>query len=142
MKFRLLHATLLTLLLSACESGPSQHGPDQEVETASTGIEFRGERACVDCVGIRTWLRLEAEGEAQSYRLVEEYFGHDGVRRFDDHGNWVSKNEILRLRSIEGGERVYARLPDGRLQARGSRGEVLPAVEGDVMTPVTFDSAR
>lgn len=96
----------------------------------------------MDCDRIAAWLRLEADGKTQRYRMVEEYFGADGARRFEDEGDWIARNELLRLRSREGGERVYARLADGRLQARGARGQLLPAANDDVMIPVTFDSAH
>jgi hypothetical protein len=106
-------------------------------------MEFRGERACVDCLRIDAWLRLEDDGSAQRYRLVEEYRGDGGDRRFEDAGEWMANGELLRLRSQDGGgERVYARLVDGRLQARGARGQPLPAVMDDVMIPVTFDNTR
>ncbi|MEO5962746.1 MAG: copper resistance protein NlpE N-terminal domain-containing protein [Thermomonas sp.] len=117
-------------------------GPDPVVAITSSGLEFRGARACADCDGIATWLRLEADGKTQRYRMVEEYFGADGARRFEDEGDWIARNELLRLRSREGGERVYARLADGRLQSRGARGQLLPAAIDDVMIPVTFDSAH
>ncbi len=106
-------------------------------------MEFRGQRACVDCLRIDAWLRLEHDGNAQRYRLVEEYRGDGDGRRFEDAGEWIAKGELLRLRSQDGGgERVYARLADGRLQARGARGQSLPAAMDDVMIPVTFDNTR
>ena len=128
------------MLLCACGMAPPPVVPDPAA--ISTGLEFRGERPCVDCDGIGTWLRLEHGGNSQRYRLVEEYFGAEGPRRFEDEGDWIAKNDLLRLRSREGGERVYARLADGRLQARGAHGQSLPAAADDVMTPVTFDSAQ
>ena len=42
----------------------------------------------------------------------------------------------------DGGERVYARLADGALEARDAQGQPLPAAADDVMIPVTFDSAQ
>jgi hypothetical protein len=49
---------------------------------------------------------------------------------------------LLRLRSGNGGERVYARIADGGLQARDARGMPLPAAADDVMMAVTLDTAR
>ncbi len=106
-------------------------------------MEFRGARACVDCLGIDAWLRLEHDGSVQRYRLIEDYRRDGGDRRFEDMGEWAAKGELLRLRSQDGGgERVYARLADGRLQARGGRGQRLSAAMDDVLIPVTFDNTR
>ena len=48
----------------------------------------------------------------------------------------------LMLVSRAGGERVYARLADGALQARDAHGRPLPAAADEVMVPVTFDTLR
>ena len=108
----------------------------------TNGIEFNGERGCVDCDGIESWLRLEQAGKARRYRMVEVYYGQDHERRFEDTGDWTTQGELLRLRSSEGNERVYAQLDDGVLQARGARGQLIPAVEDDVLEPARFDSTR
>ena len=105
-------------------------------------MEFRGERPCVDCNGIDAWLRLEQEGRARRYRIVELYRSGERERRFEDQGEWRAEGDLLRLRSRTGGERVYARLPDGALQARDAHGRPLPAAADDVMVPVTFDTMR
>ncbi|MEO5628480.1 MAG: copper resistance protein NlpE N-terminal domain-containing protein [Thermomonas sp.] len=140
---RILPSAWLAMLLTACGMAPPPAAPDPTAPISSSGMEFRGERACVDCVRIDAWLRLEHDGKSQRYRLVEEYRGEGGDRRFEDAGEWLSKGELLRLRSQDGGgERVYARLADGRLQARGVRGQVLAAAVDDVMIPVTFDNTR
>ena len=139
---RTLHLAGISLLFSACGMTPQPVVTDPVATATSTGLEFRGERPCVDCDGIGSWLRLEHDGKRQRYRMVEEYFGAEDPRRFEDEGDWIARNDLLRLRSREGGERVYARLADGRLQARGAHGQPLPAAADDVMTPVTFDSAH
>lgn len=110
--------------------------------SATSGMEFTGERDCVDCDGIEAWLRLEQVGKARSYRIVEVYYGQDHDRRFEDSGEWSTQGELLRLRSSQGGERVYVRLDDGMLQARGAHGQRIPAAEGDVLEPAGFDSTR
>lgn len=110
--------------------------------TTTSGMEFSGERDCVDCDGIESWLRLEQVGKARRYRMVEVYYGHDHDRRFEDTGEWNTQGELLRLRSSLGGERVYARMDDGVLQARGSHGQQLPAAEDDVMVPTTYDKTH
>lgn len=133
------------LALVGCEAGQQPATPAKAGVSASAltnGMEFSGERDCVDCDGIESWLRLEQTGKVRRYRMVEIYYGQDHERRFEDIGEWNTQGEVLRLRSSEGGERVYARLVDGRLQARGAHGQPLPAAADDVMIPVTFDSAH
>ena len=105
-------------------------------------MEFRGERPCVDCDGIQAWLRLEQAGKAQRYRLIEHYRSGERERRFEDMGEWTAAGDLLRLRSREGGVRVYARLPDGALEARDAHGRPLPAAADEVMLPAVFDAAR
>jgi len=105
-------------------------------------MEFRGKRPCVDCGGIESWLRLEQHGQARRFRLVEQYRTADGERRFEDVGEWTAEGDMLRLRSGSGGDRVYARIPDGTLQARDARGAPLPAAADDILLPVTFDTVR
>ena len=133
------------LSLMGCDARKPDATPSEAGGTSSTltnGMEFSGERACVDCDGIESWLRLEQLGKTQRYRMVEVYYGQDHERRFEDTGEWSTQGELLRLRSTEGGERVYAQLEDGFLQARGMRGQPIPAVEDDVLEPARFDSTR
>ena len=127
-------------LLAACDAAPPGGAP--ATMPASSAMEFRGQRPCVDCNRIDAWLRLEQEGEARRFRLIEDYRADGGDRRFEDAGEWLADGDFLRLRSQAGGERVYARLDDGMLQARDARGRPLPAVADEVMMPVTFDTAR
>lgn len=133
-------SALATCLLAACDAPPgagrAATGP------SSSALEFRGERPCVDCAGIASWLRLEQEGDRRRFRLVEDYRGRGRERRFEDAGEWQAEGDLLRLRSGNGGERVYARNENGALQARDSRGMPLPAAADDVMMAVTLDTAR
>ena len=105
-------------------------------------MEFRGDRPCADCSGIASWLRLEQEGEARRYRMIEHYRSGERQRQFEDEGEWRAEGDTLRLRSRAGGERVYALLADGALQARDAHGRPLPAAADEVMVPVTFDTLR
>jgi hypothetical protein len=127
-------------LLAGC--GDAARPRNASVPASASAMEFRGERPCVDCDAIQAWLRLEHAGTAQRYRLIEHYQDGAGAHRFEDEGEWQAQGDLLRLRSATGGERVYARLSDGSLQARDSRGGPLPAAADDVMVPVAFDSAR
>ena len=108
----------------------------------TSGMEFSGERGCVDCDGIESWLRLEQVGTARRYRMIEVYYGPDHDRRFEDTGEWRTEGDLLRLRSSEGGERVYVRSDEGYLQARGAHGQRIEAAEDDVLEPTNFDRTR
>lgn len=134
-------SALAIFLLAACGAAPPGTG---QVAGAppSSALEFRGERPCADCTGIASWLRLEQEGDRRRFRLIEDYRGQGRERRFEDEGEWQAEGDLLRLRSVHGGERVYARIEDGVLQARDARGMPLPAAADDVMMAVTLDTAR
>ena len=141
-----LFVVVAVLSLMGCDAGKPTTAPAANSSTAAStltsGMEFSGERDCVDCDGIEAWLRLEQVGKSRRYRMVEVYYGQDHDRRFEDTGEWSTQGELLRLRSSQGGERVYARLDDGYLQARGAHGQRIPAAEGDVLEPARFDSTR
>ena len=136
--------SLLLPVLAGCDGPPSgPRDPAASATPAATSrMEFRGRRPCVDCAGIDAWLRLEQEGEVRRYALVERYLATGGERRFEERGDWTSVGDLLRMRSDEGGLRVYARMPDDSLHARASDGAPLAAVADDVMTATTFDNTR
>lgn len=140
-------AVLALFALIGCDAGKppavsAKASAGASASTLTNGMEFSGERDCVDCDGIESWLRLEQAGKTRRYRMVEVYFGHDHDRRFEDAGAWSTDGELLRLHSSQGGERVYARSEDGYLQARGAHGQRIPAVEGDVLEPARFDRTQ
>ncbi len=133
------------LVLVGCDAGrPSvpTAKPVAGTSKVTSGMEFSGERNCVDCDGIESWLRLEQAGKVQRYRMVEVYYGQDHERRFEDTGEWSTQGEVLRLRSSQGGERTYVRMDSGVLQARGAHGQRIAAVEDEVLEPARFDSTR
>ena len=130
------------VLLAGCEIAAPPGSQAAAGPASNSAMEFRGERPCTDCAGIEAWLRLEQEGKQQPYRMIEHYRGAGGDRRFDDEGEWLAEGDLLRLRSRDGGERVYAQMADGTLQARDAHGRPLPAAADDVMVPVTFDAVR
>ena len=134
-------SALAIFVLAACDAAPPGAGKVAS-GPSSSALEFRGERPCADCAGIESWLRLEQEGNRRRFRLVEDYRGQGRERRFEDEGEWEAEGDLLRLRSGNGGERVYARVEDGVLQARDARGRPLPAAADDVMMAVTLDTAR
>ena len=130
----------LAWLLVGCEPAVPSGQQEMAAPASESAMEFRGERPCTDCAGIEAWLRLEQDGKAQHYRLIELYRNDRRERRFEDEGEWVAEGDLLRLRSRAGGERVYARLADGALEARDAHGRPLPAAGDDVMLPMSFDN--
>jgi len=112
--------------------------PPIDPAAVDSALEFRGQRPCVDCAGIDAWLRLQSGDGLQRYQLVERYRGEGRDLRFEDEGDWAAQGDLLRLRSAQGGERVYLRLEDGSLQARGIDGAPLPALADEVLLPVSF----
>ena len=141
-------AAVLLLALTACERAPSQAdaggaAPDFAGNLqGDAAMEFRGRRPCVDCIGIDAWLRLEQRGEVRDFQLVERFRVDDGERRFEDSGAWSSEGNLLRLQSASGGQRVYVRMADDSLQARGSDGAPLAAAADDVLWPSDFEGAQ
>ena len=92
----------------------------------------------MDCAGIDAWLRLQSGGGHQPYQLVERYRDGGVGLRFEEEGDWTAEGDLLRLRSTQGGERVYVRQEDGSLQARGIDGALLPALADEVLLPTRF----
>ncbi|HSD16244.1 MAG TPA: copper resistance protein NlpE N-terminal domain-containing protein [Thermomonas sp.] len=119
-----------------------QASPAIDHAAVDSELEFRGERPCVDCAGIEAWLRLQSGDGLQRYQLVERYRGNGRDLRFEDEGDWTAQGDLLRLRSAQGGERVYLRQEDGSLQARGIDGAPLPALADDVLLPVSLEGGR
>jgi len=112
--------------------------PPIDPAAVDSALEFRGERPCADCAGIDAWLRLQSGGGLQRYQLVERYRDGGPGLRFEDEGDWTSQGDLLRLRSAQGGERVYVRQDDGSLQARGIDGALMPALADEVLLPTRF----
>jgi hypothetical protein len=140
---RRIHLLLLLAAMVMMVAGCDLATPARDPAPASgSAMEFHGQRPCADCDGIEAWLRLEQEGKARRYRMIEHYRRAGDERQFDDEGEWQAEGDLLRLRSRDGGERVYVHQPDGSLQARDARGKPLPAAADDVMVPVAFDSMR
>lgn len=126
---------LACLALAACDAPQAPGAP------ASTGVPpimadgdslaWHGRQGCADCTAIQTRLQLRHAGDARVYALTEVYLAADGQRRFDEHGRWERRGQLLFLHADDGARRVYALLPDGRLQARDRHGRrVSPRDEG------------
>ena len=131
-------------LLAGCDAPPPRAPPANQalpaIEPAAvdSALEVRGQRPCADCAGIDAWLRLQSGDGLQRYQLVERYRGDGRDLRFEDQGDWTSQGDLLRLRSAQGGERVYLRQDDGSLQARSVDGAMLPALADEVLFPTRF----
>jgi copper homeostasis protein (lipoprotein) len=132
-------------LLAGCDApapgapaATRQASPAIDPAAVDSALEFRGERPCADCAGIDAWLRLQSGDGLQRYQLVERYRGDGRDLRFEDEGDWTAQGDLLRLRSAQGGERVYIRQQDGSLQARGIDGALMPALADEVLLPTRF----
>ena len=140
----LLPLLLCLSLLAGCDApaprapAANQALPAIDPAAVDSALEFRGQRPCADCAGIDAWLRLQSGDGLQRYQLVELYRGDDRDLRFEDEGDWTAQGDLLRLRSAQGGERVYLRQEGGSLQARGVDGAMLPALADEVLFPTRF----
>jgi len=104
-------------------------------------IQWRGMGGCADCDGIDSQLTLRRAAGRNDYTLVETYYsGRRGIR-FAEQGRWQQSDNLVRLTGERGSTRVYALLPDGRLQARGTHGAVLPASDAAALVPVSTTDA-
>ncbi len=130
---------LLALVLAGCGRVDA---PTEQAGESGAGMEFSGVRACADCDAIEAWLRLEADGRSQRYRLVERYLDDGHARRFEESGTWRARGDLLQLRRVDGGERTYLRLADGRLQARASSGRADPRLADDLLAPLARPRPR
>lgn len=138
----ILCACLVCLGSTACgEASPpaatarSPAGPGDE-------IEWQGVLACADCDGIQTDLVLERGGDRRRYTLTETYATGRGSARFVEQGGWQQDKRLLRLDGDASSVRVYALLPDGRLQARDGHGNRLPAAASQELLPVGYSSSE
>lgn len=138
-------ATTCLLLVSAaaCQRHPPASAPSAGATTLGSDgqIQWRGTSDCADCDGIDSQLTLRRSAGSSDYTLVETYFVDRRGIRFAEHGRWRQSNSLVRLTGDGGSTRVYALLPDGRLQARGTRGSVLPASNAAALVPVSASDA-
>lgn len=135
---RVVPILLAAAWLAACGRGGDAPPPQAMPLAQGDGaVGWRGVLGCADCDGIETSLALSRAGERRNYLLVETYLTEDGGERFVDRGHWRAQNEgLIRLRSEEGGERVFAVFADGRLQPRDGRGRRFSGRDGDFLAPI------
>jgi len=141
-------ALVAACLLLGCAAGCQRHAPADRppVEaTAALGsdgqIQWHGMGGCADCDGIDSQLTLRRSAGRSDYTLVETYYIDRRGVRFAEHGRWQQSDSLVRLTGDSGSTRVYALLADGRLQARGTHGAVLPASDAAALVPVSTSDA-
>ena len=145
MRKRLALAVLAPALLVAagCDGGRDAAGnrsPAAAQLDADGRIEWQALLACADCEGIETALVLNRSGDQRDYTLTETFLADDGEDRFVEQGVWLREAELIHLRSAGNGLRVFALLPDGRLEPRDHRGRRFAPRPGDALMPVSAAS--
>jgi copper homeostasis protein (lipoprotein) len=136
----------LVVLLAGCGGSPPVAPDTPTLRTLSDRdgrIEWRAMLPCADCDGIESQLVLRRAGPASEYTLSETFLVGDQGARFVEHGQWRQQRALLRLRGDGGSERVYALLPDGRLQQRDAHGRALRLPRAaDTLMPVWLEPGR
>lgn len=133
---------LLALLLLSLAASCSRGAADRSQSPAARGlendgrIEWQAVLACADCDGIDTALVLNRAGGQRDYTLTETFLATDGGDRFVEQGRWQREDELIRLQAANASLRVFALLPDGRLEPRDRRGRRFARRDGDALLPV------
>lgn len=135
---RIVSMALAALLVAGCGSGndDGSRSPAAAQLEGDGRIEWQAVLACADCDGIETALVLNRAGEQRDYTLTETFLSDDGGDRFVEQGDWQRDDELIRLQSPNNGLRVFALLPDGRLEPRDRRGRRFASRQGDALAPV------
>jgi uncharacterized lipoprotein NlpE involved in copper resistance len=132
-----LAACLLALSVAGCRRSPSPSS-DALAPTPGDAIEWQGMRPCADCAAIHTSLVLRNDHGQRRYQLTETYLAERGGTRFIEPGSWQRTHALLRLQGAGGSLRVFAMLPDGRLQARDRHGRRPRTVPTQELLPVAI----
>ena len=133
---RLAFAVLAAALATGCDEGPGPAPSAAPLDGGDGRIEWQAQLACADCEAIDTRLVLERDGPTRDYVLTETYLADDGSARFVERGHWQRDDALLRLQGEGGGQRVFALLPDGRLEPRDGHGRRFAPRAGDFLVPV------
>ncbi len=137
---RIASMVLVLLLVAGCDGGRNGAGnrPPAAAQLEADGrIEWHAVLACADCEGIDTALVLNRAGAQRDYTLTETFLADDGGDRFVEQGLWLREDELIRLQSAGKGVRVFALLPDGRLEPRDHRGRRFASRTDDALLPVS-----
>ncbi len=138
----ILCACLVCVGMTACRNPSPPAAGSAPPSGPGDQIEWQGLRACADCNGIQTDLVLERGAAARRYTLTETYVTGRGSAQFVERGGWRQDRQLLRLQGDDASVRVYALLPDGRLQGRDSHGGRLPAASSQELLPVGYSSSE
>ena len=122
-------------MLAAC--GARQPAASDARFSKDADIQWQGIVGCADCDGIQTRLLLQQGTTGREFHLTEIYLAHDQGARFEDHGQWRRQADLLQLQGASGSLRVYALLPDGRLQPRDGHGVALSPQTDETLQLVT-----
>ncbi len=134
---------VLALLVAGCDGGDAGrggHSPAAAQLESDGRIEWQAVLACADCDGIDTALVLNRAGDQRDYTLTETFLATDGGDRFVEQGRWQRDEELIRLQAASHGLRVFALLPDGRLEPRDRRGRRFVRREGDALVPIAMSN--
>ncbi len=131
-------ACLPALCNASCGGQPPQSASASLTTAGGDRIEWQGMAACADCDGIQADLVLEQAEGKRRYTLTEDYITGSDSQRFVERGRWQRSAGLLRLRGDSASLRVYAMLPDGRLQACDGHGDPLPNAADGALVPVAF----
>ncbi|TWI01886.1 NlpE-like protein [Luteimonas cucumeris] len=145
MKPRLVFLPYLLFLcaLGACSRAPAPDDAAAALLEHDGRVAWQGMLACADCDGIDTSLSLDRRGGQRDYLLIESYLTEGGAERFVERGRWQANDDaLIRLRAIDGGERVYALQADGRLQPRDTKGRRFATRDGDFLMPAMASSGQ
>jgi len=132
---------LAVLLAAGCNDGDNGRGgaSPAAAQLENDGrIEWQAVLACADCDGIETALVLNRAGDQRDYTLTETFIANDGGDRFVEQGLWQREEGFIRLQTANEGVRVFALLPDGRLEPRDRRGRRFARRQGDALVPVAM----
>lgn len=134
---------LAALLVAGCDGGGAGRGgpsPAAAQLEDDGRIEWQAVLACADCDGIETALVLNRAGDQRDYTLTETFLAADGSDRFVEQGRWQRDEGLIRLQTASNGLRVFALLPDGRLEPRDRRGRRFAPRQGDALMPVAMSN--
>lgn len=137
----IVQACLLALCVAGC-GDQSPQAPDPVGMATGDRIEWQGIVACADCDGIQVDLVLQQAHGKRRYTLTENYIDGSSSQRFVEQGDWQRSAGLLRLRGDTASVRVYALLPDGRLQACDNHGDPLPNAADEALLPVASSSGN